>query len=530
MMMQNKFIQGWIALLAVTFATGAAANAFTPTKAFKTGPAPALSPEISAQAFDKALGEASARGKRTVAAADKISDQALSDSFKTLRNRIIGGPTIVNGKEVEPGFAGVKSADDLQAVLKDLNDDSFYAKLSPDAQFAAAQMAPLLAFRGFFNRTIELITPTPVAHMATVAALRALGSGVVVYFPTAQWQAGIEYLTVPSNDMGPLIKTEDDVHAFLEQTLIPAVVKMKDRLDALSFSAKPVYFDNKVFYGSANFFSDRDQYVRIGEAERRAVLANAYYALSGLESLNAYYLKGLFKTVDVISDDYGYHSYFSFNPEATTAKKRVAEVRKVAASDGFLSLRDGGKAWMLAAYNSLTGAVVNNALSYRELREHQNDTETNGNLMDPRSFAAGSRMIGSGLGNLRYIVTGNGKAGRVQSAVVSNEGRVVSLQKFYENPPTSLTNLMPQPNLKTGQTGFDESAYDQTKTVTIDGKETSRTWHNFLSGRPNAWPLAEYQKVFPDIQTNEDVPNTARIMSQSWGGWLLGVPMSALVL
>jgi hypothetical protein len=72
MMMQNKFIQGWIALLAVTFATGAAANAFTHSKAFKTGPAPALSPEISAQAFDKALGEASARGKRTVAAADNL--------------------------------------------------------------------------------------------------------------------------------------------------------------------------------------------------------------------------------------------------------------------------------------------------------------------------------------------------------------------------------------------------------------------------------------------------------------------------
>ena len=509
-------------LLAIVSITSNVAMASTPTfKTTKAGPAPALSPEITAEQFDKAMDEAKSRGKRTVAAADKITDQALSESFKNLRSRVIGGAgTDASGKATT--FAGAQTPDDLQAILKDINDDSFYAKLSPDAQFAAAQMAPLIAFHGFFNRAIEWIEPTPIAHMGTVAVLRSLGSGVMVYFPTAQWKAGIEYLTVPSDDMGPIIRNENDMHAFLEKDLIPAVVKMKDRLEALNFIQKPVYFDNKIFYGTANFFSDRDQYLRIGEAEKRAVLANVYYALSGLESVDAYNLNGLFKAVDTISKNYGFNSFLTFNPDASTAQKRFKVLKDANSSVGFLNLRDGGKTWMHASYNSLTFAVINNALSFHELREHLNDTETYGNVMDPRSFVGGSRMIGNGLTNLRYIVTGKGKTAKVQSGVISTEGRVVSLENFFNNPPTSIVDLMPN--------GFDESPYNMTANVTVDGKKTSRTFHNFLSGRPNAWPLAEYQKVFPELKNSDDVPETARMMSQSWGGWLLGVPMSALVL
>jgi hypothetical protein len=493
----------------------------TNQKILAAGTPPAADAEITSAEFDKAIKDADARANRTVAASDMITDQALTDQFKDLRSRFIGGPSYKNGKEGEPTQKGIKTPAELHTFLQDINNDAYYNALSPDAQFLAAQMAPLIAFHGFFNRAMDLMEPTPITHMASVVGLRTFASGVMVYFPTDQWKVGMEYITMPSSDMGTLIKDEDDLHLFMQNELIPAIAKMKDRIKALNFASKPIYFDNRFFYGTASFFSDRDQYFRIGEAERLTVLANSFYILSGLESLNAYNLQGLFGAMDQISKDFGFSTVL-FNPEGTTARKRFSVLENMSKRTNLFHIRPDGDTWMRRSYQSLNQAVYNNTIAFRELKKYPDDKDSSLNFMDPRTFMSSFPRMGAGLRNMRIIVTGgNEKDPIVQSAVINSDGRHITLKNFFYNPPQTLTTLMP--------TAFDSTPYNPKSTILYEGK--IRPWHNFLAGRPTAWNITEYKKIFPnEVNNSEDVKSTARVMAQAWGGWLLGVPMSALVL
>jgi len=490
----------------------------------EAGTPPDAGTPMTYEEFEKAVKDAQTRGARGTANVDVALESALSDSFRNLRNEIIGGPKFADGKETGEKFPGITTPTQLHDLLKRLNDDNYYNKLSPDAQFAAAQMTPFIAMRAIFNRAMRLIEPSPFSHLQSVTALRAMATGVMVYLPTKQWEAGIQYMVVPSDDMGKDIADENALHRYFEEELVQVLAKMATRLEQLNFASKPIYFDNKVFYGTAEFTNQQDRYVRLGEPERRLALANAYATLSNLESLNAYNLNGFFKAVDALAKNAGLASALGFNPDRTTSKKRFSIIRGINNSDGLFNLRPGGNVWMVNAYTNFTKSVTNGILAWKELRARANDSSSvnsasnaYGVALDPRAVLGADRVLAITSSNLGYIVTGKGKE-RLGSAVVNSEGRQISLYNFFGNPPKSLIDLMPDK--------FDETPYNQT--AQINGK--ARTWHNYLAGRPVGWPVQEYQKIFPEVRTSADIPFTARVLSQSWGGWVLGIPMSSVLL
>lgn len=514
------------ALISTSFASNAYAASSHHKKptVLQAGTPPEAGEAMTADEFENAVKAAQARGARSTANVDVSLESALSDSFRNLRNEIIGGPKVVDGKETGDKFAGISTPAQLHDLLKRLNNDAYYNSLSPDAQFAAAQMAPFISMHALFNRAQPLIEPSPFSHLETVTALRAMATSVMVYLPTKQWEAGMQYMVLPATDMGGDIASENALHDYLEKELIPNLAKMTTRLKALSFASKPVYFDNKVFYGSAEFTSQQDRYVRISEPERLLALASGYSAMANLESLNAYNLNGLFKAVDSIAKNTGFASMLGYSPERTTSQKRFSIIRNINASEGLFNLRPGGGVWMDAAYVNLTNAVASGIIAWKELRARTNDnssmnSEANayGIVLDPRAVMGADRVLTFSASNMSYTVTGKANE-RIRSAVVSSEGRQVSLYNFYHHPPDSLVNLMPNK--------FDTSAYNQT--MQINGK--SRAWHNYLAGRPTGWPIQEYQKIFPDVRTSDDIPFTARVLSQSWGGWMLGIPLSTVIL
>ena len=525
---------GWAVSISVmtTFAaSGATKHAKTKevvstVKATPAGTPPEDIAELTGDEYKRELAAAEKRGRRNIATSETYSDQNLSKSYIELRDR----------------FLKTTTPEDLHNLLVDLNTDAFYNKLAPDAKFAAAQIAPLLAFEGFFNRTIEWMQPTPVTRLASVGALRAIGAGTMVYFPTDQWKAGVAYLTTPSDSMGPIIRNELDFHSFLEK-LAPRIKTAYNRIHALNFSDSPVFFDNQVFYKAADFVSDHDRYVRMGEAERHAVLANLAYGLSSIYSLNAYNLNGLFQAADRISKRFGIGSVL-YDPNVTTDRTRFDVLRAQNKATDLFELRPNGQLWMTSAYNALLGAVSQSQLVYSEFAESKTSEKTIGNLIDSRGVDPVARLIQSGLFNLKYIVTSKDAQGNVigkkdatdeerkasdelkrktpsgaQSMVVSSEGVHVNLRDFYLNAPKSLIDLMP--------TEFDPSPYTMTKQ--LKGGKT-RNYHNFQSGRAIGWSLTEYQRIFPDVRSNEDITKTARILSQSWGGFLVGLPMASLIL
>jgi hypothetical protein len=521
--MKRLMITTLLAFACVNVQAAPTKPAKNPPPALPAGEVPETVAPFSKNEFDKLVKEAKARGSRGTAAVDTKLELALSDSFRNIRNEIIGGPKIADGKETSEMMAGIKTPEQLHDLLKRLNDDQYYESLSPDAKFAAAQMAPFIAAQGLFNRSMELVDGSPLTHMAVVNMLRGISAGVMVYLPTDQWEAGIKYMVLPAGNL-PLIANENDVHRYIETELIPVLAKMVKRLNGLNFSSKPVYFDNKVFYGTANFADETNRYIRVGEPERHLALASGFASISGLESLNAYSLRGAFKTIDALATNTGFASALGFRPEQTTVKKRTAIVRQMNASYGLFNLRPNGKSWMQASYDNLNLAVTHGIIAWNELKARTNDTGSFGGnansygvALDPRSFLGAERILNAASANLTYLLS-DGNDGKMQSAVVNSEGRKITLKNFFYNPPNSLMDLLPN--------GFDESPYNMT--AKVNGK--SRVWHNYLSGRPTAWPLAEYQKIFPEVKNNNDIPFTARVLSQSWGGQIVGLPLAGLVL
>ncbi|MBS1964148.1 MAG: hypothetical protein JST04_18190 [Bdellovibrionales bacterium] len=524
---------------AATAKTVAKTVAKTTVKSTPAGPAPEVMPPPSAEEYQAAIAAAEERGGRKVATTESRNETTnFSDSFIALRKRV---------------FAA-KTPEDLHSILRDLDNDAFYNTLGDDAKFAAAQMAPLIAFNGFFNRAIDWIEPTPITRLGAVATLRAVGAGVMTYLPTDQWKAGMKYLTVPNTGTGKPITNELEFHDFLNNEVRPKLGKARDRLHALNFANKTVYFDAKIFYADADFFSDQDRFIRMGEAERHAALSNVHYALSSLCSLNAYNLNGLFSAIDTLSKKFGYGSAFRYNPEVTTDRVRFDVLRAQNNRTGLFDLREGGQGWMNSAYADLKWAVAEASYSWAELRRRQNDESTFGNLLDPRGTTPIARMMTTGLHNLSYVTTvdktysntakDGSKVDGVTSAVVSNESAKIDLASFYHSAPKSLVDLFPLKD------GFDTAPYNRTMTVEIvdkDGKSVlnakgEKTWskpkpyHDFTAGRAIKWDVKKYETLFPELKglsekdAQKRIPQIARVLSQSWGGWLVGMPMASLIL
>jgi hypothetical protein len=470
----------------------------------------------NASEVSKNLEEAEARGNRTVAAAE-FSDSSLSESFKS---------------EIRKRANAATTPDKLIELLNFVNDDAKYAKLAPDAQFAAAQLAPMIVFNGIVNRMYELVEPNKIVHMSVVSSLRSLGAGVMAYSSTPKESAAVlQFLTVPRDSMKAPIDTEEKFHAFLETELAPALEKAKNRIYVMNFKTAPVYFDTQLFTGSENYSNDQDRYIRMGEAERQAAVANLFYSISSIQSLTAYNLSGLFGALDEMSTKFGLNTVL-YRPENTMDHARFDILRRWNKKSGLFNLRPGGQKWMNDAYQNLENSVAASTFAWAEVRNHLNDNSMVGNLIDSRSASPITRMMQTGLNHLSYIAfqddqytaidrTTKKHIGGLMNAVVAGDVLKVNLANFYHAAPANLTELFP--------TEFNKSPY----VVTGSYKGKSRTYRDFLAGRATAWDVTEYNKLFGDKDhkiESKDIPTIGRELSQTWGGWFIGVPLNSLIL
>src|SRR5262249_36092178 len=155
-------------------------------------------------------------------------------------------------------------------------------------------------------------------------ALRALASTVMTYAPTPQWQAGLQYVAYPAPEL-PVIDRISALHTFLDSELIPAQERLIKRLNSLNFGSRPIYFDNRLVYDSDSFVSSRDRYMRLGEPDRKALLAGVYASTSATYSLTSYWLGGFFDAMEEIGDKYGIGQ--KFRPDGASASQRFDILR-----------------------------------------------------------------------------------------------------------------------------------------------------------------------------------------------------------
>lgn len=509
-----------LSFLAVTAVSGLALANAKPSKPIRYNqlPSPTGFKALSEEQYQKALKDAKAT-TRSIAEIDKVDDvTALSDDLKNIRSQIIGGPIYKNHQVTAEKSAGVKTPADIVALIKSL--DSKYDSLETDAKFVAAQLIALKGMQSAVYRARHLIDTAELTKSAIITSLRLAASGQNVFFPTEQWKAGFDYLTTPTEGMGPDISTEEELHKAILSEVRPDVEKMYARINALNFS-KPIYFDNKMAFSSANFVSDDDRYVVLGETERISTLSGMAFGISSMYVGLAYHWDRVFDTADSVARIYGFRATVSsLVPgldfvDGATAEKRTSVIKK---NGKLFTLREGGAQWTTAAYQWFVSGVQNAKIAWSMIKRDANSNSNINNVIDPRGFLPFVRQNDATLSTIESLVHGEG----VSSAVVMGETVNVKFKELFENPPKDLKAFLP--------TEFDKGQAVIASPLARDTSGKLRGgYRNYMKGSPTAWDVKAYQAYFPDVKNNDDIKKAAKILSQTWGGALVGVSVGSMV-
>lgn len=569
-MKQKKWILLFSILLGVFFS-------FTSHQNSWALPSDIPMPETSSKKFKEAVKRARKMAKRKVASQPKEDvpeEKATSELFRNIRNSFIGGEVQLQGKEGDKVVErpGAKSAEDIHELLTQIqkNLKSGVYKDDQKALFLANQLSLAIPFRGFVFRARDIFDTrdgdAKAAHAFAVTMLRTIASGIITYLPTDQWPAMFQYSVEPfyvpktsgwrdkpsQEDRKSCLekwRSDCDIYdgatfqAWLVKEVMPVVSDARTRMYSMDFEKEPVYWDNQILYGAANFTSSRDRFLKLGEAERYAMLSAYDVTLSSILGINAFRLDGFFEAFDSVAKEYGYSA--AFNTFNATSMKRFNVVRKKHKNlfkfkGDTAKQRTESLVYLKSSYAYLKVAMQNAYVSWQILDNGEHDNGLQQNLFDPRAVAPFSRIIGTGMQNSFAILGTNMDLETVSnpevvSAVVNGEKVSINLAKFFEEPPNSLQDFMPLrgegrvagargpgalPQKKADRKGF---LY-----VNIDGKKVE--YRDYFRGSPTHWNYSVYDKYFPGTKTSDGVRQLNRVLSQSWGTFFLGIPLSFVVL
>ena len=131
------------------------------------------------------------------------------------------------------------------------------------------------------------------------------------------------------------------------------------------------------------------------------------------------------------------------------------------------------------------------------------------------------RTIKARFDNLKYMIGGSRKI----ASVITREEVLVNLPAWYDESscPKDLKKLF-------GIAPFRDEKKDEfisDKEITIDEqKVTLPPFRNYLKGSSINWDLSQYSQIFPGVMNGQQLIDSARILSQSWGGGLIAMPLA----
>ena len=419
-------------------------------------------------------------------------------------------------------FLKVKTADQLSELLKEGNAN--YDKYSPQLQFFVAQMemmAPLRAIVWRLRPIFEhggIFKGTKATHSGAVSLLRNLADGMMVYLPTDQWQAGFEFLTVPSSKMASAFQfqTVQDYQRFVANTVLPSFLAAAKRLKDIytAHSKETFVWDGKMYYGNGAFDDGLHRYVGFQAPEMAMILGSIHYNVSRLLIFTAYNQDAAVQVAESMGHMIGIDGYSS-TELGVTSKERVKVLEKFR-SKNFLrrygtsadNMGPDGLALMKQSFVHLKSSVGYLNQAWSETQERPDNFAV---LVNPMFFRENQYP------NMRRGIASMKEALKGPYAVrsrVTGEKITLNLPDFYSHPPVSLLDLMP--TAWDGDNARSSRGADvNEKTVTGLDNETLR-YRNYFIGRPVGWNSQAWSHILPGVSST-DVAEAARVIFHNNG-------------
>lgn len=483
----------------------------------------------------------------------------FKQDFIDLRKALIGIDN-KDGQQVKAN-KGAESPERLQEIINEYS--SRYNSLSPEAKMVVLQLRGLVPYKSFFVRAKAYFGSGTAIRSAIVTMLRNSAVGLQVFFPTGQtnpvnhWNVVFRYMTEPMAGMGPPIKDDKDLQDFTFG-VIKSNGPLLTEMEKLLVNNEQIWWDNKLYASFANFTNEKDRYTKLGKIEMSAILSGAYAAQSGLQFSAAYSFEGLAASIRTTSSFFGMEQFgnsINFTPKSKDdvhglkSKERFQTLRHyptlfVRRGDYAKYTYSGNdKEKIVGAFQYLKSSVRYGRESWKALENMSPESRPNF-LIDPGTVTPFNRFYSAGFQNLADLIEGrevsNGKNNL--STVINGEVISMNLEKFYAEPPSSMSVFYP--------VAFDNGPEE------FNNKPGLPKYRNYLQGSPVAWDASAYKPYFSEIsevscppaqsqctrpgscpevtvvrveKCTRDVSKYARILSQTLGVAGFGAVMAGMV-
>lgn len=416
----------------------------------------------------------------------------------------------------------VKTADQLEELLK--TSYANYDSYSDDVKFFLNHMHPMLPLRGIIWRLRPLFEKkdeflgNKSTHVTAVQFVRSVATGLKMFFPTEQWEAGFEYITTPSKDMTLSMQFKNiyQLQNFLMNSYAKQVSESTNRTKALlEKNPNEIYvWDNKMAFGIGAFEDDIQRYVGYGPAEVNFSIASGYRTLHDINLFCAYNQDHIINVAGDFGAHFGMDSLPSFvrgkSELGITDKERITVMLNAVNNHRFLELRNYqgttyGTNRMRDAYNALVNSVTYAQNSYELL---QGKTATKAMAFNPVLYQSQSQdRLLTGVKNMAAAVKGP----TLVRDPISGKSVKIDLPAFYKTPFTSLKSLMP--------TKFDEAGSLETEIK--NSKNEVMKYRNYYRGRAVGWNNNKeaWGKIVPSAigQPSHYMSEARRVMHFSLG-------------
>lgn len=465
-------------------------------------------PWITAQQYQVSKKKAIKKIKRKVARSGESAMAYVDTTYRNFVNDILD----------------VQTPEQLDQKLRHYDREDVYSKLRPSEQYVIAQIMPLIAFRGFNHRIFSLLDKNGISHSMLVTYAKQIAAVQSIYFPSKNWKVGFRYTSEPYDNMFKRFNNTREFQVFLMNEVHPIMDKSVRRLKAIDMRA-PFAWDARLYFGQDSFRNRtkdaKDRYRLITNVERDVVLSSFYSSMWSLAILNAYSIEGLLTVTDKIGELTGFDKAFWSEAEGASSYERNKIITEVRKSKTYLMRLPGYQACMNIAFKHLQSAVAHTSLAWKSSDRFHEDNDWQ--FLNFAFFKGFDRITQPALNLMEELVNIDANQKETTVSIASSvTGDVVNVDfvKFYTAPPKDLAVFMPknfrdlnQPEMKS-------------KKIRINGKNMEVKYRNYFRGQATAWNVDAYKKYFPGTDSNAKIKIASRALAQTWGGWMIGGPLS----
>jgi hypothetical protein len=474
-------------------------------------------------------------------------DQYLKESLKTAIRAPANSENILSPKDLtklRTDLYALASADALNDYIEKTVTPN-YANYSADAKLVANQLIELHALRGFIYKMVPLVDQQKMAHSFLLTFVMRLATSISVYFPTySQWTVGFNYIAEPYDGITEFNSIRD-LQSFLNTTLYQAINDSDLRLRQIPIPEKGLVWDNTLLMNDNSYSDSFDRYVYVQDAERYAWLAGKQRAMARMKTFCAYGLNDVFAITNNIAKmqteevaDGAIASLFDRSNGQTYVEGLSSKDRNDKINDAkypyFGRLWKGGTVSMQQALAHYQQMVSDADRSWKFLDNKK--TEYNhvfiqrgyADVFDRRAsrvlptwkdllgLSRDDQLPSASLTTHPVVLTSH-----LEGTAKNPEKVKVDLIAFFNHPPTNLRTLLPTAYQANGQDAVWK----------VKGKYK---YHNYNRGMANQWSYSAYQVLFPDLSkdaggSGDKIKGFQRVLSQSWGGRFIGIPLAAFL-